>query len=262
MKGIPQGLPISATLANLYLLEFDKTIIKDLIIGKSAFYRRYSDDIIIICPIDEIAHYEATIMSLIENVNLEISKQKTDRYIFKYVGNNKKTRLECFKLDEEYNIIKKDRLIYLGFEYYGYQTLIKSTNLAKYYRRLIKTVERRAKRINNAIINEPTIPKAIFYSQIKKVINRPIKDDLDKADSKVHYKNTINILIKDPSTGQFKMKKIQPNSNNETYKKSTYMGYVNRCVTIHNSKTFLHQLRKRKYILNTAIKNKLKKFTT
>jgi|GEM_PF-247538 len=260
IKGIPQGLPISATLANLYLLEFDKIIIKDLVLGKNSFYRRYSDDIIIICPTKDIRFYEETIMNLIKVFKLEISKHKTDRYIFKYLHDKK--RLECFKLDEQYNIKKTDRLIYLGFEFYGYQTLIKSTNLAKYYRRLIKTVERRAKRINNALKNEPTTPKAIFYNQIKKIINKPLKDGLDKAESKVHYKDTINILEKDFATGQFKVKKIIPKVNNENHRRSTYMGYVNRCVSIHGSKTFLHQLRKRKYILNNAIKIKLNKFTS
>ena len=48
-KGIPQGSPISATLSNLYLLEFDKKI-SSLLANVDGLYRRYSDDIIVICP--------------------------------------------------------------------------------------------------------------------------------------------------------------------------------------------------------------------
>ena len=47
--GIPQGSPISATLANVYMLEVDK-LINDMILGLGGKYMRYSDDFIIILP--------------------------------------------------------------------------------------------------------------------------------------------------------------------------------------------------------------------
>lgn len=47
--GIPQGSPISATLANVYMLEVDK-LINDMIFGLGGKYMRYSDDFIIILP--------------------------------------------------------------------------------------------------------------------------------------------------------------------------------------------------------------------
>jgi hypothetical protein len=46
--GIPQGSPISATLANIYMLEFDQEIF-DGASSIGGFYQRYSDDLIIIC---------------------------------------------------------------------------------------------------------------------------------------------------------------------------------------------------------------------
>ena len=49
--GIPQGSPISATLANVYMLEVDK-LINDMIFGLGGKYMRYSDDFIIILPDD------------------------------------------------------------------------------------------------------------------------------------------------------------------------------------------------------------------
>jgi len=264
-KGIPQGLPISATLANLYLLKFDETIVNEIVKPNNAFYRRYSDDIIIVCPFNQISNSESKVISLIENVRLEISVHKTDRYKYRLIEFNKKEekRLECFLIDSEFNELKKSRLIYLGFEYYGYQTLIKSTNLAKYYRRLIKTVARRAKRANLALKNEPTSNRAIFYSQIKKTINKPLKDDIEKADGKKHYRKKRVYLKKDLETGDFRLKTISPiqsNTDPKGKKNSTYMGYIRRCVKIHNSPKFLNQLRKRKYILNVAIKRKLIKY--
>jgi hypothetical protein len=46
--GIPQGSPISSVLANVYLLNFDKVV--NNFVEKKGLYRRYSDDIIVVCP--------------------------------------------------------------------------------------------------------------------------------------------------------------------------------------------------------------------
>ena len=47
--GIPQGSPISATLSNIYLIEFDK-IVNIHIKQFGGIYRRYCDDILLILP--------------------------------------------------------------------------------------------------------------------------------------------------------------------------------------------------------------------
>ncbi len=46
--GIPQGTPISSTLANLYMIDFDQAAAA-FCATLGAFYRRYSDDLIFIC---------------------------------------------------------------------------------------------------------------------------------------------------------------------------------------------------------------------
>jgi len=47
--GIPQGSPISAVLANVYMLEVDKRI-NDIVQSLGGMYMRYSDDFIVILP--------------------------------------------------------------------------------------------------------------------------------------------------------------------------------------------------------------------
>ena len=46
-KGLPQGTNLSGTLANIYMLNFDLTI-QDFVDKSKGYYRRYSDDILIL----------------------------------------------------------------------------------------------------------------------------------------------------------------------------------------------------------------------
>lgn len=48
--GIPQGSPISALLANVYMLDVDKKVY-EIVAAQNGMYMRYSDDFIIILPI-------------------------------------------------------------------------------------------------------------------------------------------------------------------------------------------------------------------
>jgi len=48
--GIPQGSPISSVLANIYLLNFDQEI-NGFVTKIGGIYRRYSDDIVVVCPV-------------------------------------------------------------------------------------------------------------------------------------------------------------------------------------------------------------------
>ncbi len=128
--GIPQGTPISAFLANLYLLEFDKKAI-ELLKPSNGIYRRYSDDIFIICPRGVHSEIESEIYSLIaKNFLLEIQPTKTQRTFFI------NGRLE--KGEKPVN--------YLGFQFDGNRKLLKSASVSKFYRKMKRAVGYRASR--------------------------------------------------------------------------------------------------------------------
>ena len=63
-RGIPQGTPISAAASNLYMMDFDIAA-KAYCDGIGAMYRRYSDDILVVCDPDQSVAAEAEIMGLI-----------------------------------------------------------------------------------------------------------------------------------------------------------------------------------------------------
>ena len=132
-RGIPQGLPISATLANVYMCEFDE-IINNEIITHNGLYRRYSDDIIIVCPIEQANHIKQYVTEEIKKIKLEIEVNKTNIYTLDSSNN--------------WSIIipdinnKKKELEYLGFSFDGSRTLIKKAGIEKHYRKMRKAQKR------------------------------------------------------------------------------------------------------------------------
>ncbi len=155
-KGIPHGLPISSVLANLYLLDFDTTVLDKIVKPFNAFYRRYSDDIIIVCESTDYKAVIQLIVSAIETYKLKISESKTEICFFNF--NEQTNRLEVSRniTTKAGKIISKPNmpLVYLGFEFYGHKTLIKSASIAKFYRRMKKAIRRKCRHAAKAALNQ------------------------------------------------------------------------------------------------------------
>lgn len=126
--GIPQGSPISGLLSNIYMLNFDKWLSK-YVNKNGGLYRRYADDILIVCPSD--------------------ASQQIKKYIKKFTRRNIKLRLNSDKTEEitfvrgrAQNRIRGNATIenpcvqYLGFEYDGNVIRIRPSSMARYYRKM------------------------------------------------------------------------------------------------------------------------------
>jgi hypothetical protein len=155
MIGIPQGTPMSAFLANLYLLNFDNEVL-ELIKDIDGIYRRYSDDILVICPKNIYPKIEAELYKLIKNFKLVIQPTKTQRSFFL---NGKLEKGE-------------KPVIYLGFQFDGYRKLLKSASISKFYRKMKTNVKFRAYRASVAKskkmrgkIVDATIHRKKLYTQ-------------------------------------------------------------------------------------------------
>ncbi|MDR4954475.1 reverse transcriptase domain-containing protein [Chryseobacterium sp. ES2] len=133
--GIPQGSPISSILANMYLLDFDIEI--NNLVKNFGIYRRYSDDMIVVCPINLKNNIEDSVYKKIQNFKLEIQESKTQIFYFKKEGE----RLVC---GQEFTsgINWNKNLIYLGFEFDGDTVLLKSASLSTYYRKMCRSINR------------------------------------------------------------------------------------------------------------------------
>ncbi|MES2655446.1 MAG: antiviral reverse transcriptase Drt2 [Bacteroidota bacterium] len=150
--GIPQGSGMSALLSNIYLIDFDKDLNKKAK-NEGFYYRRYCDDILIVCDSDRAEELqEFAIEKINKEYLLTIQNKKVEITEFRA---NSKNELRAFnKKKELQNGIKTTdklnekfyykSLQYLGFEFNGQNIFIRTSSLSRYFRkmkgRIIKTV--------------------------------------------------------------------------------------------------------------------------
>lgn len=135
--GIPQGSPVSAVLANVYMLKFDE-IINRYISGKGGVYMRYSDDFLIMLPVvskNDIKEYVDFIFSYIDTLQgvVELQEEKTSLFLFEDDSVRSYPSGEPAAID------------YLGFLFDGKDVRIRPRSITKYYyrmRRKARTIRR------------------------------------------------------------------------------------------------------------------------
>lgn len=133
-RGIPQGLPISSVLANIYMLDFDSAIYEKVNL-ENGFYNRYCDDVIVVCPIDKADSIKNYILERIKDLKLNIQEKKTNVYYFKHQANGS---LYC----EHAVLGKRKALEFLGFQFDGQHILLKSSSVSSFYCKLMRSVHR------------------------------------------------------------------------------------------------------------------------
>jgi len=151
VSGIPQGSSMSALLSNIYLIDFDEYLYQ---LGQKMgfIYRRYCDDILIICNGNDTNRIKNLVVNEINSrYKLIIQDKKTEIVDFK---DDQKGRLRAFKriynpetktfnstdnLEHNYK-----NLQYLGFEFNGQSIYVRPASLSRYFRkmkaRIVKTV--------------------------------------------------------------------------------------------------------------------------
>lgn len=135
IAGIPQGSPISAILANIYMFEFDKEM-NELVSKLGGIYRRYSDDMIIVCDLDVFQDIICQFNSNVEKIcELEIQSEKTQ--IFHFI--NSGDRLLCYQEFEKHCTLNRN-LEYLGFQFDGKKVMLKNSSISSYYRKMKRAI--------------------------------------------------------------------------------------------------------------------------
>ena len=127
--GIPQGAPISDVLANMNLLHFDKAI-SNYVLKKKGFYRRYSDDIIVILPAEESGS------RVLGKLRLELSKAGSNLQI-----KNSKVSVVDFDIGSPspFRWLQgsgKNGLEYLGFRFDGESIYLRDKTVSNFFRKV------------------------------------------------------------------------------------------------------------------------------
>lgn len=158
-RGIPQGTPISASASNLYMIDFDAAA-KAYCDSLGALYRRYSDDILVICPPQHAKAAEAKIMDLIKNERLEISVAKTERTLFSGTGALTNPRAAQ----------------YLGFRLHGTGAAIRESSLARQWRKMRRAI-RRTKKIADREMAAGKVSKVYTKRLFRRFSHLKVRDE-------------------------------------------------------------------------------------
>ena len=143
---------MSALLSNIFLIDYDEAM-NEKAKEEGFVYRRYCDDILIICDTNKAAELQNFAIEKIKtDYHLTIQSKKVETIDFRF---NSKNIIRAFKRDKqdtskpvhtdasnEQKFYKS--LQYLGFEFNGADTFIRSSSLSRYFRkmkaRIVKSV--------------------------------------------------------------------------------------------------------------------------
>ncbi|WP_150452184.1 reverse transcriptase domain-containing protein [Arenibacter lacus] len=162
-EGIPQGTALSATLANIYMIDFDQEV-QDFIDSDNVkgFYQRYSDDLIIVVPREFQEEAIKRLRTLVyDKVKLEIHRDKTKVYQFKEVNG----KLKGYEVDELTGEKTNKTLEYLGFEYNGQRAILKTAGYSKFYRAMKRSFKRSTSLAINSKSTDDEIHKSALYKR-------------------------------------------------------------------------------------------------
>ena len=123
---VPQGTPISAIAANISMLDFDVAV-NDYVLKHGGFYRRYSDDILVVVP---TVH-----RSRVTDFVKQALRSKAGGLRL----NNDKTLDVEFVSGSLAGVSKP--LQYLGFVFDGEDIRIRPNTLSRYWRRVHRTLK-------------------------------------------------------------------------------------------------------------------------
>lgn len=138
--GIPQGSPISATLANIYMLDADK-MIYEKVKQYGGFYMRYSDDFMIVMPNQENYDIFKEIIEVLKGIpNLQLENKKTQ--FFEVDLQNVKNVSKSFASDADDS---QKRINFLGFAFDGSKVYVRPKTIGKYYYRMNRKAKAIAK---------------------------------------------------------------------------------------------------------------------
>jgi len=138
-KGIPQGTTISDVIANMYMIDFD-LVMQKFSLKYGGYYRRYSDDILFVCPSQYQDKAIKFITWLIKKTGktLLISDDKTLISVFQFDQAEKPLSCQSF----DCNGVVGKPFEYLGLSFDGKHTRIRQSTISAFYEKLSERIKK------------------------------------------------------------------------------------------------------------------------
>ena len=205
--GIPQGSPISAIYASIYMIDFDRQL-NSLVKRYKGLYRRYSDDFIVVIPntnLEQFKNYAISILKIVNNVpKLILENNKTAFYYY----TNSELITKNNILDNQINESKI--LNFLGFSFDGKNIKFRDKTITKYYYKLYRIIDGQIK------------------LELKRIYNNP--------KGRKQVKNRRKSIIKKKS--KFGAKIINGKGSN-------FISYVNKSLQLFRNEPYIRQVKER-----------------
>lgn len=157
--GIPQGLPISAVLANVYMLSTDEAIASS-IAALGGSYRRYSDDILLIGPQGFMADAENLVCAALKRVGLEVNANKTERHRLRTQDGT----ITSFALDAAGKELCASPCSYLGLSFDGTHVRIRSSTISSFMIKARRAIARAKSAAKGR--GEKRIKRRLLYARL------------------------------------------------------------------------------------------------
>ncbi len=245
--GIPQGLAISSVLANLYMLPFDRAMLRKVKAIKGV-YRRYSDDLVIICDRSKMEEIIDFAEQEIRSLKLKVSSDKTEICVFERLPSKDYLSAHTLHHKAPYQISNSQgKFTYLGFSFDGRKVLIKDKNISRFYRRMKQAIRKRVRQANTVrrrtLNSELIIHKRRLTKRFCKRGKFPTK--ISKKRSRLRYDK----LRKEYSLTSVEIPVRQYGN---------FYNYVKRANKIMEDDAILRQLRNSGRILERTIKKRVR----
>ena len=221
-RGIPQGTPLSATLANIYMLDFDAKIYDEASkLHKNVYYQRYSDDLILVCDQeDEKYFYDLICEEIVNNAHLEIQESKTNIYRYELDYNN----VLVGGISKDGIVNANKQLEYLGFVFDGNKVKVKTSGFSKFYRNMKHSFRRGIHFAKQAYIPSNSLFERRLYKRFTHLGAKRRLRWIADSSSQTGYRRTTNYdwgnYISYLNKANTAMKEInQGNDINKQYRK-------------------------------------------
>lgn len=195
-NGIPQGSAMSALLSNIYLAEFDREIFEKGL-NEGFVYRRYCDDLLIICKSEQVNQLKDYLMDLINReYKLTIQNRKTEVVDFKPSpsGQMRSYKREFVEATHTFDPLPNNdsnfkNLQYLGFEFNGKSIYIRPGSLSRYFRKMKARIVKSVSMAYSENSKSDTIFKKQIFSRYSHLGKRNFLSYANNA-SKKYYNNS------------------------------------------------------------------------